>query len=249
MQVTVHESAAVLGRAAAREAAAAVNEAIADRDAATIVVATGASQFAMYEALAEETSIDWSKVTAFHLDEYAGISESHPASFVRYLKERFVARVGDLRAIHFVDGEAADPHAEARRLSQIIAGHRIDVCLAGIGENGHLAFNDPPADFETKEPYLVVELDEACRRQQMGEGWFEKLDDVPRRAVSMSVSQIMTSRQLILSVPDERKARAVRCAVEGPVTPDCPASIVQRHRSCSLHLDAASASLLEQRPR
>lgn len=155
------------------------------------------------------------------------------------------ARLVPLAAFHELDGEAADPAAECRRVGDLLAARAIDAAFVGIGENGHLAFNDPPADFETTEPYLIVDLDDACRRQQLGEGWFETLDEVPRRAISMSVRQILRSRTIVCSVPDERKAAAVRLSVAGPVTPDVPASILQKHVDCTLFLDRAAASPLK----
>jgi glucosamine-6-phosphate deaminase len=235
-----------MGRAAAEIGAAAIREAIAAHGEATIIVATGASQFDTLQALVAAPGIDWTKVTAFHLDEYVGLPTSHPASFRKYLVERFVTPLGG--KVHFVpvNGDETDPEAEARRLGALIAGRRVDVCFAGIGENCHLAFNDPPADFDTEEPYIVVALDEACRRQQLGEGWFPSFDAVPARAISMSIRQILKSRLIVLSVPDARKAEAVRHAVEGPVSPLQPASILQRHDRTVLFLDPASASLLKR---
>jgi glucosamine-6-phosphate deaminase len=183
-------------------------------------------------------------VTAFHLDEYAGMPISHPASFRRYLKERFVEKLpAPPRAFYWIDGEG-DLAAECRRLNAIIARHPIAVAFIGIGENGHLAFNDPPADFETEAPYIVVNLDDACRRQQLGEGWFPTLDDVPQQAISMSIRQIFKSEQIVCTVPDRRKAQAIQVAVEGPVTPQVPASILQQHPRTTLFLDRDSASLL-----
>ncbi|MGI4794935.1 MAG: 6-phosphogluconolactonase, partial [Janthinobacterium lividum] len=216
MEVRLCRDAEVLGAEAARLGADAVRAAIAARGAASIIVATGASQFPMLARLVAEPGINWGRVTVFHLDEYAGLSATHPASFRRYLQERLLAPLQD--APHFVPvvGDSPDLAAEACRLGGLIAGHDIDVCFAGIGENCHLAFNDPPADFGAAEPFIVVTLDEACRRQQLGEGWFPTLDDVPRQAISMSVPQIMRSRLVVLSVPDRRKAVAVQAAVEGP---------------------------------
>jgi glucosamine-6-phosphate deaminase len=186
--------------------------------------------------------IDWSKVTVFHLDEYVGLAVSHPASFRRYLDERFVSRLKHLGNFVPVIGDAAGLADEVRRLNGLIGAQTIDVCFAGIGENCHLAFNDPPADFETDDPYIVVTLDEACRRQQLGEGWFASLDAVPARAISMSIHQIMKSRELIVCVPDARKAKAVAAALEGPVTPSQPASILQRHKACTIYLDPPAAA-------
>jgi glucosamine-6-phosphate deaminase len=233
-----------LGAAAAAAGASVIREAIARRGASTVVVATGMSQLNMLDHLVKAEGIDWSKVTAFHLDEYVGIPESHPASFRRYLKKRFVARLPTLGAFVPVEGDARDLDGEVKRLNAALGGLDVDVCFAGIGENCHLAFNDPPADFCTDDPYILVELDEACRRQQLGEGWFPSLADVPRRAISMSVRQMMKSRVLIVSVPDLRKAKAVKAAVEGEVSPQFPASILQRHASCTLFLDPSAASLL-----
>jgi glucosamine-6-phosphate deaminase len=244
---TVHcDSSAQLGQQAAAAGAELIRQAIAAQGSAAIIVATGASQFATLQALTAAPAIDWSKVTAFHLDEYLGLAADHPASFRKYLKERFVDLV-PLQAFHYVNGTAADPLAECRRLEELIGRQAIDVAFIGIGENGHLAFNDPPADFETERAYLIVDLDEACRRQQFGEGWFPTLDSVPKRALSMSVPRILMSRHIICSVPDARKAEAVRGAVEGPVTPQVPASALQRHAQCRLFVDPPAASLLTRR--
>ena len=244
MDVRVHADKRALGIAAAAEGGAGIAEALRQHGAANVIVATGASQFEMLDALVG-ADIDWSKVTVFHLDEYVGLPVTHGASFRKYLRERLLDRLATKPVFIAVDGEAPDLMAETARLGALIGQHPIDVCFAGIGENGHLAFNDPPADFETESPYLVVELDEACRRQQLGEGWFPDLDAVPRRAISMGIRQILKSRQIVLSVPDARKAAAVAGAVAGPVTPDCPASILQRHAHTTLHLDPASAALLQ----
>lgn len=243
MKLQIHESADRLGAAAAEQGAAAIADAIDRSGKASIIVATGASQFAMLDRLVAQ-DIDWGRVTAFHLDEYVGLPATHPASFRGYLNQRFVGRVAGLKEFVAVDGDALDLAAELARLNGRLAGEAVDVCFAGIGENCHLAFNDPPADFLTESPYLVVELDQACRRQQLGEGWFESLDAVPRRAISMSIRQIMKSLKIVLSVPDRRKAEAVRQAVREPVSSIYPASILQQHGDATLHLDRASASLL-----
>jgi glucosamine-6-phosphate deaminase len=247
MDIVIMPDKRELGKAAAAAGAERVRAAIRERGTANIIVATGASQFEMLEQLVREPDIAWPRVTAFHLDEYVGLPIAHPASFRRYLWERFVSRLPlPLAAFHYLDGEH-DPRAECKRVGDILRAHAIDVAFVGIGENGHLAFNDPPADFETQEPYLVVELDEACRRQQLGEGWFPTFDDVPRQAISMSVRQIMSSRAIVCTVPDERKAEAVRNAVEGEVTPQVPASILQRHATVTLFLDEPAASRLKNR--
>jgi glucosamine-6-phosphate deaminase len=233
-----------LGAAAAKEAARALREAIASQGAAHVIAATGASQIAFLDALVKQPDVDWARTVFFHLDEYVGLPETHPASFRRYLMERLRDRVHP-GAFHFIAGDAPDPAVECARVGRVLAAHPVDVAFVGIGENGHLAFNDPPADFEAAAPYLVVRLDEACRRQQLGEGWFARLEDVPTRAISMSVAQILKSRQILCIVPDARKARAVRDCLEGPVTPEHPASILQRHPRTTVFLDAQSAALLE----
>lgn len=243
MDVVVHDDQDQLGASAAQQGGEAIERALSAGGTATIVVATGASQFRMLEHLVR-APLDWGRVTVFHLDEYVGLPSSHPASFRRYLRERFVERLPKLAEFVSVDGDALDLDVELARLNDRLAGQVVDVCFAGIGENCHLAFNDPPADFETEYPYLVVELDEACRRQQLGEGWFENLEAVPTRAISMSIRQILKARQIILSVPDQRKARAVQQAVEAPVSPIYPASILRQHGHTTLHLDLMSASLL-----
>jgi glucosamine-6-phosphate deaminase len=247
MEVRLCRDVKTLGRCAAADAASHISRAIEHRGHARVIVATGTSQFEGLAALVAAEGIDWSKVVGFHLDEYLGLPTTHPASFRRYLEERLVDRVG-LRAFHYIDGEA-EPEEECRRVGELVAAGPIDVALIGIGENGHLAFNDPPADFETERPYLVVDLDEACRRQQLGEGWFPTLDDVPRRAISMSIRQIMKSEAIVCSVPDRRKAEAVRAAVEGPVTPQVPASILQRHPRATIYVDPPAAELLSRRPK
>ncbi|EPR67305.1 glucosamine-6-phosphate deaminase [Cyclobacterium qasimii] len=231
-----------LGKLAGEAAAPLIREAIKSKGKANLILATGTSQFETISQLLDE-AIDWSKVTVFHLDEYIGIPITHPASFRKYLKERFVDKVEKLGAIHYINGEN-DPEKECERLKALISGQDIDVAFVGIGENGHLAFNDPPADFDTKEPYLVVDLDVPCREQQMNEGWFATLEDVPRQAISMSIQQIMKSEHIICSVPDDRKANAVKNCLEGEVSNMNPSSILQEHASCSIYLDDASASLL-----
>lgn len=245
LHIRIFTSKAELGRAAARDAAAIINHAIAERNSAFVIAATGASQFEFLDALVLEP-IDWTKVTFFHLDEYVGLPESHPASFRRYLRERIVSRVHP-RAFHFLDGEADDVHAECRRVGQLITQQTVDVAFVGIGENGHLAFNDPPADFDTEEPYIVVNLDAACRQQQVSEGWFESIDEVPVQAISMSIKQILRSREILCIVPDQRKAKAVKASVELNVSAMQPASKLQTHDRVRLFLDRNSSSLLSNR--
>jgi glucosamine-6-phosphate deaminase len=243
MQITTFPTKAEMAQSAAKRAADLLRDGIARKGHAAFVAATGVSQFELLDVLIAAPGIDWTKTTMFHLDEYVGLPESHPASFRRYLKERLIERVhpGEVQLIR---GDAPDPRAECQRLNRLIAGYEIDVSFVGIGENGHLAFNDPPADFEVEDSYIVVELDEVCRRQQLGEGWFASLEDVPRRAISMSIRQIMRSRAIICTVPDRRKAQAVRDCFSGEVTPLHPASILRRHESAYVFLDTEAALLL-----
>lgn len=246
MEVNVHGTRPETGKAAARKAARDINAVIKSRGEANLVLATGTSQLEMLSTLVE-ADVPWGKVTVFHLDEYVGLSDSHPASFVRYLRERFEERLPQPpKEFHYIDGTAENPEAECRRLNDIIRHHPLDVGCIGIGENGHLAFNDPPADFQTEEPFIIVELDETCRQQQVGEGWFETMEDVPEKAITMSMRQIMKIDSLIVTCPDRRKAPAVKGAVEGEVTPSCPASLLQRHPDCTLFLDENSAAELSQ---
>ena len=243
VQITIKEQKTEMGAAAAAFGIAKLKEALEENGTANFIVATGASQFEMLEEL-RKADLPWNRLTGFHLDEYVGMPISHKASFRKYLWERFVSQLPlPLNHFHFIDGEG-DPQAECQRLGALISQTTIDVAFVGIGENGHLAFNDPPADFETEEPYLVVNLDEACRQQQFGEGWFPTFDDVPKQAISMGIKQIMKSRTIVCTVPDERKAQAVKNSVQGEVSPQVPASILQQHPNCQLFLDDAGASLL-----
>lgn len=232
-----------LGRRAAADGAIAIRQALAKKAEANVIVATGASQFEMLGELVK-ADVDWSRVRFFHLDEYVGMPITHPASFRKYLKERLVDRLPKPpKSFAYVEAEN-DARAECARLGALIRGCPIDVAFVGIGENGHLAFNDPPADFETDEPYIVVALDEACRKQQFGEGWFPTLEAVPREAISMSVRHILKSDVIVCSVPDLRKAEAVKGAIEGPLTNRCPASILRTHPKTTVYLDPPAASLL-----
>jgi glucosamine-6-phosphate deaminase len=199
--------------------------------------------------MARDASIDWKKTTMFHLDEYVGVSDQHPASFRRYLRERLVDKTHP-KEVFFIEGDAPDPEAEAIRLGEIISRYAIDVAFIGVGENAHVAFNDPPADFEVKSPYIVVNLDEACRRQQVGEGWFASVDDVPSRAITMSVSQIMKAKTIVCVVPDSRKAQAIENSFgTTDVNPMYPASILKRHPQAFVFLDKESGSLFDQKVR
>lgn len=243
MNISISTNPLELGQAAGKSGAELILKAIKSQGSANVILATGTSQFETLNQLLEDKTIDWSKVTVFHLDEYIGLPITHPASFRKYLMERFFSQVPQLKNYHLIDGEK-DPEKECERLSQLIQAHPIDVAFVGIGENGHLAFNDPPADFETEKPYLVVNLDHACRMQQLGEGWFPNLDAVPTQAISMSIRQIIKSKAIICSVPDLRKAQAVKDCMEGEVTNLHPASILQSHPNCQVFLDQPSSSLL-----
>jgi len=246
MKVKVFETKQEMGKAAAEKAARILINTIKEKGEAVFVAATGASQFEFLENLTSTSSIDWSKTTMFHLDEYMGIPETHPASFRKYLKERLIDKVHP-RAVYLIKGDAEDPQSECERLGKLISEKEIHVAFIGIGENGHLAFNDPPADFNTERPYIIVELDEVCRRQQLSEGWFKSLNEVPRRAISISIRQIMKSKNIICTVPDSRKAQAVKDCLEGNISPDHPGSILRKHKNAFLFLDKNSAKLLRRR--
>jgi len=242
MQVKTYIDRSTMSMAAARHAAQALRIAIGGRGDARIVAATGASQFDFLEALTAAPDIDWTRVEMFHLDEYVGLPIDHPASFRRYLLERLIRKTGMTR-YHLLDGEH-DAARVAEHVGQEIGRTPVDVAFVGIGENGHLAFNDPPADFVTDRPYLIVTLDAACRRQQVGEGWFASVAEVPSEAVSMSVRQILKSREIICVVPDARKAQAVKACIDGEVSPMAPASILRTHANATIYLDRDSAALL-----
>jgi glucosamine-6-phosphate deaminase len=243
MKIAVFPSAEAMSRAAAAAAAEILRAAIREKGRAVFIAATGASQFGFLQHLTAAPGIAWQQTTMFHLDEYIGMPADHPGSFRRYLRERLTAKA-PIGTAHFIAGDAADLAAEIRRLNALLANTPVDAAFVGIGENGHLAFNDPPADFTTDMPFIVVPLDDACRRQQFGEGWFPTLDDVPRLAVSMSIRQILKSAHIICTVPDRRKAKAVQACLEGEVSSLVPASILRTHPRCHLFLDADSASLL-----
>lgn len=244
MNIQIFDDKFTQAAAAAEKAAAIVRQSIDERGRASIIAATGAAHFDFLEAFVAEPNVDWSNTTFFHLDEYVGLPLSHPASFRKYLKERIVDRVHPGR-FYMIEGDCPDPEVECRRLGQLISECCIDVAFLGIGENGHLAFNDPPADFVTNEPYLVVRLDDACRLQQVGEGWFQSIDEVPQLAISMSVNQILKSKSILCIVPEKRKARAVKDCLELEISPSRPASILKRHSNTYFYLDKDSASLLE----
>ncbi|HEV3206971.1 MAG TPA: glucosamine-6-phosphate deaminase [Terriglobales bacterium] len=235
-----------LGKAAAGQAATAIRRAIQDRGQARVVAATAASQAEFLEALVREPDIDWSRVEVFHLDEYIGLPVTHPGSFRKMLLEQLVQKTG-ITKFHLLDGDA-DPAEVVTRVGRALASSPIDIEFLGIGENGHIAFNDPPADFETEAPYLVVNLDEACRRQQVGEAWFVDISQVPKQAISMSVKQILKAREILAVVPDTRKAEAVKACFEGKIGPMAPASALRNHPNATVYLDNNSAALLSSTP-
>ena len=242
MHVKTYSDRSTMSVAAARHAAQALRVAVRARGIARIVAATGASQFDFLESLTAAPDIDWTRVEMFHLDEYIGLPSDHPASFRKYLLERLIGKTGMTR-YHLLDGEH-DAVRVADDVGREIGRAPIDAAFVGIGENGHLAFNDPPADFTTDRPYLIVTLDAACRRQQVGEGWFASIEEVPSQAISMSVRQILKSREIICIVPDARKAHAVKACIDGKVSPMAPASILQTHANATIYLDPDSAALL-----
>jgi glucosamine-6-phosphate deaminase len=247
MDIRVFDDKDALGRTAATQAAAAIRQAILGRGQARIVAATAASQKEFLEALTAAPGIDWTKVEAFHLDEYIGLPISHPGSFRKMLLEQLIQKTGIVK-YHLLDCDG-DVEAPVARASAALTSAPIDIAFLGIGENGHLAFNDPPADFETEQPYLIVELDEVCRRQQVGEGWFSDVSEVPQRAISMSVRQIMKIKELIAVVPGARKAEPIKSCFNGEISPMAPASILRNHPHATVYLDQASAALLTPQSR
>ncbi len=247
MKIKVYEDKRSLGRAAAEQAATSLRNAIENHGRARIIAATGVSQFEFLETLTSMPGIDWSRVEMFHLDEYIGLPVSHPASFRKYLLERLINKTG-IKKYHFLEGDGDVP-AIVRRVGGELKAAPIDIAFVGIGENGHLAFNDPPADFQTEEPYFIVDLDEACRRQQVGESWFAELSEVPRRAITMSVRQILKAKEIVAVVPDARKAQAVKSCFEGDIGPLAPASILRTHPNTTVFLDKYSAALLSPETR
>jgi glucosamine-6-phosphate deaminase len=242
MTIKVFKDKPTLASSAAAHAATSLRKAISEKGTARLIAATGAAQFEFLEVLTATPGIEWERVEMFHLDEYIGLPISHPASFRSFLLTRLINKTGITR-YHLLDGEA-DPVSVVREVAAALASAPVDVAFVGIGENGHLAFNDPPADFETEAPYLIVNLDEACRRQQLGEGWFASLADVPQRAISMSVRQVLKAQEIIAIVPDKRKAPAVAACFEGEISPMAPSSILRNHPRATIYLDKNSASLL-----
>jgi len=247
MNIRIYKNREELGKEAASDAAGIIENAIRVNGRVILVFATGTSQFEMLKYLVGKPGIDWTKVVLFHLDEYIGIPADHPASFRRYIQDRIIDKVRPLKKVYLIDGESSDPNEECQRLGKSLSSVSVDLVLAGIGENGHLAFNDPPADFTTEEPFILVTLDRICRQQQLGEGWFKTLKEVPEKAITMSISQIMKSRRIICVVPDKRKASAVKNCLEREVSNQYPASVLQEHSGCTIYLDHDSASMLTQK--
>jgi glucosamine-6-phosphate deaminase len=243
MLVRVFEDRVSLGKAAAEQAANAMRRALAERGSARIIAATAASQLEFLEALTKMPGIDWSRVEVFHLDEYIGLPITHPGSFRKMLLEQLVNKT-KVSKYHLLDGDAPDPAEVARREGKALASAPVDIAFLGIGENGHIAFNDPPADFQVEEPYIIVNLDEACRQQQVGEAWFADISQVPKQALSMSAQQILKAKEILAVVPDRRKAEAIKKCLEGEISPMAPASILRTHPNTTIYLDNASASLL-----
>ena len=243
MLIRVFNDKTTLGRSAAEQAAKAIRRAIADRGQARIIAATAASQLEFLDALTKAPGIDWSKVEAYHLDEYIGLPITHPGSFRKMLMEQLIQKTG-ISFYHLLHGDAPDPAAVIREVGKQLASSPVDIAFLGIGENGHIAFNDPPADFHTEDPYLIVNLDEACRQQQVGEAWFANISQVPKQAISMSAQQILKAKEILAVVPDKRKAQAIKACFEGEITPMAPASILRRHPDATVYLDTNSASLL-----
>ena len=247
MEVKILKNKTEMSKAAAAYGASVLRKVLAEKGAANMIAATAPSQFEMMSFLVKEPGIDWSRVTLFHLDEYIGLPKGHAAGFRLNLRKNFIDKLPcKLAEVFFVNGDTDAPKAFCAEMKKIMAAHPIDIAFIGVGENGHIAFNDPPADFDTDEAFLVVKLDDACRRQQLGEGWFPTFDAVPTHAFSMSVPQIFKSKVIVNVVPDERKAKAVKGMLEGPVTNTCPCSILQKHPCCATFLDEGSASLLKK---
>ncbi len=247
MNIHLAQNPVELGKSAGAKAAQLIRDAIATNGSASIILATGTSQFETLKQLISEKDIKWDQVVMFHLDEYIGLPVTHPASFRKYIQERVLSKLPSLKAVYLINGET-DAKEECERLGELIKRYPVDVALVGIGENGHLAFNDPPADFDTEEPYIIVNLDDACKKQQMGEGWFKSIEEVPGHAISMSVKQILKSKYIICAVPDSRKAIAVKNTLEQPVSNLYPSSILQLHPGCYCFFDKASAALISAQP-
>jgi len=244
LNVLVYEEPSAMGEAAADFVAGTLTKTIESKGAANMILATGASQFSFLKAL-KEKNIDWEKVTVFHLDEYKGMPDSHPASFRKYLKERILDEVAPGK-VFLLNGDAENLDQVMAEYENKLKNHPIDIACIGIGENGHIAFNDPPvADFNDPKWVKVVELDEECRKQQFGEGWFPTMDDVPTEALSLTIPAILHAKVISCVVPDERKAEAVYNTLYTEISTACPATILRTHPNTRLFLDKASATKLK----
>jgi len=245
MNIYIFDNKRETSKAAAEKAIKILNDTIVQKGEANFVMATGASQFDFIDYLVSDKTVEWGKTNMFHLDEYIGLKEIHPASFRQYLNERFVSKV-NLKTITLIHGDVEDPEEECDILNNILGNRIIDIVFLGIGENGHLAFNDPPADFETKKSFKIVNLDKACRSQQVKEGWFNKIDEVPKRAITMTINQIIKAKNIVCTVPGKRKAQAIKdCLQDANVCNQYPASILKKHDKAYIYLDLESASLLD----
>lgn len=243
MPVHVFASNEAMGQRAADDLAETLKQVVAGQGRASVILATGNSQLNLMKALRVKTDVPWDKIVLFHMDEYLGMSDRHPASFARYIREKLVDYVHP-RTFYPLRGDAPNVQAELERYRALLDAHPADVCVLGIGENGHLAFNDPPADFKTTAVIHIVDLDHKCRMQQVGEGHFPTLDDVPTQALSLTVPALLAANKMLCLVPEARKAEAIKAALEGPVTPDCPASILRTQRHVTMYLDVDSAAML-----
>jgi glucosamine-6-phosphate deaminase len=243
MLVKVFAGKSALSVAASEQAASAIRRVIGEKGNARVVAATAASQIEFLDALTRAPGIDWRCVEVFHLDEYIGLPITHPGSFRGMLLQQLISKTG-VTNYHLLDGDSGDPSEVARRVGRELASAPVDIAFLGIGENGHIAFNDPPANFDIEEPYIIVDLDDACRQQQVGEAWFSDVSKVPKQALSMSVRQILKAKEILAVVPDLRKAQAVKTCFEGDISPAAPASILRQHGNATIYLDVHSASLL-----
>ncbi len=247
MKINIYSNKKETSKEAALQAASILKKTIRQKGTATFVIATGVSQLDFIEHLIAEGNVDWSKTRMFHLDEYIGLLESHPASFRKYLKEKFISKAGGIKKVNLINGDVNDPQKECNRLNKILQNEIVDIAFVGIGENGHLAFNDPPANFEIEDPFIIVNLDNQCRKQQVGEGWFNSFEEVPRQAISMSIKQIMKSKNIICIIPGKRKAQAVKdCFGTDKISPLYPSSILKKHKNCFVFLDFDSAKYLSK---
>lgn len=246
MEIKIFKTKIETSKEAANKGIALINKAVKEKGSAVFVMATGSSQLDLIGFLFADKSINWSKTKMFHLDEYIGLPESHPASFRKYLKERFISKVNKIGEVNLVLGDTDNPEKECQRLNQLLINNEVDVAFVGIGENGHLAFNDPIADFKIEDPFIIVDLDKKCRQQQVNEGWFSSIEEVPKKAISMSIQQIMKSKNIICTVPGKRKAQAVKdCFGNQDISPSHPASILKKHKNCTVYLDEDSSIYLK----